>query len=208
MWSLEPLFRFATRLRVYGVDAGSSADPSASAWELTLDGARYTVILSPEVSRGFSGEGGLLFDLASGDAELVADEVIGHLGWGTTVTIERLATAAGLSRERTRTALMFLGAQGRVGYDLAQGAYFHRELPLRVEALLKMNPRLMEARKLVDDGMVHLVDGGARVQSGEIEHRVTFATDADRCTCPWWGKYAGARGPCKHVLAARLVAGR
>ncbi len=208
LWSLEPLLRFATRLRVYGIDARSSADPSASAWELTLDGSRYTVILSPEVSRGFSGEGGLLLDLASGDAEPDAEEVVLHLGWGTPVSVDELARAAGLSRERTRTALMFLGAQGRVGYDLAQGAYFHRELPLRVEALMKMNPRLMEARKLVDEGMVHLIEGGARVQSGEIEHRVTFAADTDRCTCPWWGKYAGTRGPCKHVLAARLVARR
>jgi SWIM zinc finger len=28
----------------------------------------------------------------------------------------------------------------------------------------------------------------------------------DRCTCPWWGKHQGNRGPCKHVLAARLAA--
>jgi hypothetical protein len=208
LWSLEPLLRFATRLRVYGIDAGSSPVPSASAWELSLEGARYTVILSPEVSRGFSGEGGLLFDLASGNSESDADEVVGHLGWGHPINIERLAALAGLSRERTRAALMFLGAQGRVGFDLAQGAYFHRELPLRVEALLKMNPRLKEARQLVDEGKVHSLEGGARVQSGEIEHRVTFDADSDRCTCPWWGKYAGTRGPCKHVLAARIAAGR
>ncbi|MDR1187609.1 MAG: SWIM zinc finger domain-containing protein [Bifidobacteriaceae bacterium] len=28
----------------------------------------------------------------------------------------------------------------------------------------------------------------------------------DRCTCPWWVKYHGTRGPCKHVLAARAEA--
>lgn len=29
----------------------------------------------------------------------------------------------------------------------------------------------------------------------------------DRCTCPWFAKHQGSRGPCKHVLAARLVSG-
>ena len=28
----------------------------------------------------------------------------------------------------------------------------------------------------------------------------------DICTCPWWGKHQGTRGPCKHVLAARMAA--
>jgi hypothetical protein len=203
--SLEPMLRFARRLRVYGRDAGTYEGPAASAWELVLDDARFTVVLSPEVSRGFSGEGGLLFDLASPDAELDAEALVPMLGWGEPIDIRRLASSAHLSLERTRAALMFLAAQGRVGYDLAQGAYFHRELPLRADALLKMNPRLQDAKKLISDGKVHLEHGGARVDSGDVEHHVTFAEAGDRCTCPWWGKYAGTRGPCKHVLAARLA---
>jgi hypothetical protein len=207
LWSLEPLLRFAARVRVYGIDSGQHAAPTASAWELTLDAARYTIVLSPEVSRGFSGEGGLLLDLAAGDAEADAERLRTHLGWGHPIDIDRLSLAAGLSQQRTRSALMVLAAHGRVGYDLAQGAYFHRELPLGADALLKLNPRLMEARQLANDGMVQLDDGGARVRSGDLEYRVTFASEHDRCTCPWWGKYAGTRGPCKHVLAARLAAG-
>jgi hypothetical protein len=66
----------------------------------------------------------------------------------------------------------------------------------------------MDAKQLVAERKVHLEPGGARVESGDIEHHVTFAPDGDRCTCPWWGKYGGNRGPCKHVLAARLSAGR
>ena len=206
--SLEPLLRFATRLRIYGVDAATGAVPSVTAWELTLAGARFTLVLSPELNRGFSGEGGLLLDLASDDAEPDGDVLRAHLGWGQPVDVARAATAAGLPIERTRAALMFLAAQGRVGYDLACGDYFHRELPLSAGALLRRNPRLANARALVDGGHVLLEDGGARVRSGDVEHQVTFAADHDRCTCPWWGRYAGTRGPCKHVLAARLVTGR
>ncbi|MFC7480481.1 SWIM zinc finger family protein [Luedemannella flava] len=25
------------------------------------------------------------------------------------------------------------------------------------------------------------------------------------CTCPWWAKYRGGRGPCKHALAVGMV---
>jgi SWIM zinc finger len=205
--SIEPMLRFARRLRVYGVDAGQHDGPAASAWELTLDHARFTVVLSPEVSRGFSGEGGLLFDLTSNDAELDAETLIPLLGWGQPLDTGRLSNSAGLSSERTRSALMFLAAQGRVGYDLAQGAYFHRELPMKIDALLKMNPRLLDAKRLVSEGKVHLETGGAGVDSGDLQHHVTFGPDGDRCTCPWWGKYSGTRGPCKHVLAARIAAG-
>ena len=203
--SVEPMLRFARRLRVYGMDAGSNDGPVASAWELVLEHARFTVVLSPEVSRGFSGEGGLLFDLASGDAEVDAETLIPLLGWGEPIDIERLTKLADLPSERTRTGLMFLAAQGRVGYDLARAAYFHRELPLRADALMKMNPRLQDARKLLSEGKVHLEPGGARVESGDVTHHVAFSASGDRCTCPWWGKYAGTRGPCKHVLAARLA---
>jgi hypothetical protein len=136
-----------------------------------------------------------------------AENVIPLLGWGRPVDVGRLTESAGLSIERTRAALMFLAAQGRVGYDLAQGAYFHRELPMKTDALLKMNPRLLDARRLVSEGKVHLDAGGAGVESGDLQHHVTFGADGDRCTCPWWGKYSGTRGPCKHVLAARIAAG-
>jgi hypothetical protein len=37
------------------------------------------------------------------------------------------------------------------------------------------------------------------------DHSQQVRTAADgtlTCTCAWWAKYAGGRGPCKHVLAA------
>ena len=37
-------------------------------------------------------------------------------------------------------------------------------------------------------------------------HRVRLDEEQDRCTCPWFSKYLGQRGPCKHILAANLVA--
>jgi uncharacterized Zn finger protein len=84
----------------------------------------------------------------------------------------------------------------------------------RVESL---HPRLVDARKLVAEKLVRIVSqtgtgdelrAEAYVQGTEVEHRVRLqpGTDGDRCTCPWYGKHQGDRGPCKHVLATRIVA--
>ena len=50
-------------------------------------------------------------------------------------------------------------------------------------------------------------DGRVEVRSGTPTYTVTLGADPDedRCTCPWYAKYRGGRGPCKHVLAARIA---
>jgi hypothetical protein len=69
-----------------------------------------------------------------------------------------------------------------------------------------MHPRLRDARALIAAGAVTLTAEGALVISNGTEHRVTHAADGtSRCTCPWWGRHRGGRGPCKHVLAASLA---
>jgi hypothetical protein len=209
---LAPLLRFARRLRVYGPDLEAGATEAPSAWELDLGSARFTLTLSPEKYRGFSGEGALLELLgdegAAADSLLVAES----LGWGSRVDSGRLATALDLSQGRVAAALGYLAACGRVGYDLAEESFFHRELPFG-PALEAMHPRLANARQLIETGAVVLTDGGAIVRGTDSEHRVTFGGDPgsagqDRCTCPWWGKHRGSRGPCKHVLAARMAVTR
>ncbi|HTR91631.1 MAG TPA: SWIM zinc finger family protein [Trebonia sp.] len=212
---LRPLLRFTKRLRVYAPPsadgdfgagaAGHAALPAPSAWELTLGGtgARFTLTLSPEKYRGFSGEGALLGAFAVADATAEDAGLIGLLlGWDPVIDPASLAASAGLSAERVAAALAVLASSGAVGYDLACGAYFHRELPLGAE-VERVHPRLADARELVAAGQVTLTEGGA--MSGD--HRVSFADGVDTCTCPWWGKHRGTRGPCKHVLAARIALG-
>ncbi len=69
------------------------------------------------------------------------------------------------------------------------------------------SPRAAGARRLVEAGAVRAdIDGRWWVRaSGGAEHRVRL--DPDACTCPWWSRHPGDRGPCKHVLAARMAAG-
>src|SRR5207253_1857247 len=105
-------------------------------------------------------------DRAADDADLVS--VL--LAWEPRIDVDRLAADSGLTPSRVRRALVHLGAAGRVGYDLAGGSYFHRELPYDHDALASMHPRLGAARALVGSGAVRLGDdGSAIVASGDVE---------------------------------------
>lgn len=201
---LLPLLRFARSLRVHGAD-GTGGTARASAWELVLRDARLTLTLSPQLSRGFSGEGGVLFGLASGDGA-DADAVLDHLAWTPGADLATLSFALGWEEPRTVAALTRLGTSGRIGYDTGDGRYFHRELPYDAEKAARRNPRLVGAQRLVDDGAVDWVaPDRAQVRTGEHAQTVRRVGDAWACTCEWYQRYEGTRGPCKHVLAAELT---
>lgn len=200
--TLLPLLRFAKALRVYGPADDSS---TTSAWELELPGMRYTLAVSPAPSRGFSGEGQVLDDLSTDEAAADADVVGMLLNFEPTVELGLLADRSGLPIDRVRAALTQLGTSGRVGYDLHEAAHFHRELPYDKDQVAELNPRLTAARKLVTSRAVHLLpDDRAEVTTGGGVRLV--AVTEGTCTCPWWFDHRGSRGPCKHVLAARIAA--
>src|SRR5207344_2916132 len=106
-------------------------------------------------------------------------------------------------------ALSVLGARGLVGYDLAESQYFHRELPFDLSRVEMLQPRLKEARKLLERQGVQIVkQAGDRIEAlvagSGVEHRVRLSAEGARCTCPWFAKHQGQRGPCKHVLALQI----
>ena len=108
---------------------------------------------------------------------------------------------------------VYLAASGKVGYDLHHGSFFGRVLPLGSRALTQLNPRLGSAAALLDADAVTLDESGLRavVVSGDHHHVVNLVTtsaDGARCTCAWYAKHRGGRGPCKHVLAAVAVVRR
>lgn len=118
------------------------------------------------------------------------------------------------------TGLAWLAASGRLGYDLTARAWFHRELPVDVTKVLRRNPRLVSAQRLVDQNKVaqaepgtwHVAGSGQatyRIRSAEREGTGSDSLESSRptlvCECPWEEKHHGTRGPCKHVLAVALT---
>ncbi len=126
---------------------------------------RYTLTLSPDRWRGFSGEGAVLDDLSTDEAEQDADVVGMLLNFEPEVEIGLLADRSGLSADRVKAALTQLGVAGRVGYDLAEAAHFHRELPYDSVHVTRLNPRLASARALVEAGAVRLTGETATVRT-------------------------------------------
>ena len=204
---LEPMLRLATGLRAFAAPADASALPMASCWVLDLPGARLTLGLSPEKSRGFSGEGAILHLLAGADASADAELVASLLSFEPRIDPAMLAERALLPPAHIASALSVLAASGQVGFDVSAGAYFHRPLPVQSELLHAMHPRLADAHKLLAGGHVRALGNGVfTVTSGDQHYRVVLgdAGAPDRCTCPWHAQYQGTRGPCKHSLAVRL----
>ncbi|GAB3256624.1 SWIM zinc finger domain-containing protein [Alteromonas gracilis] len=188
------VLRFAEGAGVHRHESG------ASGWTFDLPGARLTLMLTAQTSRGFSGEGSMLTAAQSG-SPLDDERVEEALAWQAEVDPARLAAQLDLPLERTRAAVARLGASGRVGHDLAQGTWFHRDLPLDEERLTRDNPRLARARELVEAAAVRH-DG----DSWQVGRRwVTLDDGRWTCTCPWHVRYAGTRGPCAHVMAVQLV---
>jgi hypothetical protein len=122
------------------------------------------------------------------------------------VKVAELSRQAGLPSGRVRAALTVLGASGQIGYDLAQETYFRRQLPWPAGAAEAYNPRLGAARALAADGAVRLDGAQALVGRGD-QVNIVRADAAGRlsCTCTWWARYRGGRGPCRHALAVRMV---
>lgn len=191
-----PLLAQAKAVRVFAHPSGA-----AVTWRLYLDGLRFSLTLSRDSGRGFSGEGAGLNTLLETLPESLTD--LNKTGpnqlYGDTsqAAVDNNAPA--------------LAAIGLLGYDLDEGSYFHRRLPFKPGRLLALNPRLKNALKLLTEGKVTISfrnDGSVegRVEGSGVRHSVLLNSESERCTCLWTSKHGNTRGPCKHILAVKKAA--
>ncbi|MEM1262384.1 MAG: SWIM zinc finger family protein [Pseudomonadota bacterium] len=200
---LEPLVAAARALEIWFND-----EQRSSAWVLNFGTQRLTLVLNSEPWRGFSGDGQVLTDVTASQAATVA-AVTAQLAWQSDIDSNALSGATGFDSDAVTAALSTLAAQGHVGFDLATQRYFHRVLPFDLGLIERLNPRLKSAQTLHDSGAVTLraTDSGysADVRSDSVVHRIDIDPTGARCTCPWYAKHQGRRGPCKHILATQLA---
>lgn len=202
---LEPLLPYIDSMQVF-----PHSSMQSTTWQLYMGNIRFSFSLSRESWRGFSGEGAVLNSLT---AE-VPDEWIDALdkyayanqSFNTTI----LALEENLSLNTTENLTGRLAAMGLLGYDLDENAFFYRRLPFKLSRILGLNPRMKNAEKLIEDGKVEILNNTkdrteARVEGTGVHHTVILEKDKERCTCEWFSKYQGERGPCKHVLAVKKL---
>ena len=204
----ERVARHATSLRVF-----AAAGDGSTGWQLDVPGARLTLVLSPDVWRGFSGEGRALHRLA--DAARTGEHRRGPRR-------ARLGAAAGRRRARghdrpvDRRGRRRVGGPGAVsgivGYDLAEGGFFRRELPFDLGRTERLQPRLRDARRLVERAAVR-IDAADESElaawvagAGGVEYRVRSTPTAGAAPVRGTAAIAATAGPCKHVLAVQVVA--
>ena len=202
---IEPLLVRAKSLRIWRDEANGT-----SAWEVCFNVGSFFLMISPEVYRGFSGEGQVLSKLANPPSDQVIAQVRAQLKWQSCIDIKAMSNNLKIDAHEIKSSLAVLGSRGLAGFDATSQMYFHRELPFDLSKVEDLQPRLKQARKLVKTGeiqttsdkegkLVYVVPGtGTR-------HRVRLSDSDEVCTCPWFSKYQGARGPCKHILAVKLL---
>jgi hypothetical protein len=189
--------RHASRLTVFSSAVGTTG------WVFDLPGGRFTLVLSPHPFRGFSGEGSLLSLLARGSAEADGQLLLASLGWEPVVDPVELGHRTGLRPDAVAAGLAWLAASGRLGHDLAEQRYFHRELPVDSVKVARRHPRLTEAHALLETGGVRPRPGGWTVRGSYGDYEIDHASPL-RCQCTWEREHAGTRGPCKHIIAVLL----
>ena len=205
---LEGLLPLCESVRVFAAPNGQAA-----AFLLELGGGhRFLLALSADVWRGFSGEGNQLETLME---ELPTEWITGanQLFRGNEVFNPSLfALEHDLAPNTVDRLCATLSAMGLLGFDLADNQHFYRRLPFKLSRIVSLNPRLKNARALLEDTddvqLVGLGAGGrteARVRGTGVWHTVVVGgNEGPQCTCPWFSGHQGQRGPCKHILAAQM----
>lgn len=182
-------------------------EPGPFMVEVELPYSRLTLSLTAEAWQGYSGEGALLAALAQPDLLEDAASISSMLEFHAVINEMDMARKWNMSKNRIQAALALLAVSGKLGFDAHDDAYFHRELPDDPNRVLKDNPRLVGARKLVDT-VKNTAENQWIVHSNESDYRVYYdpaqgAKNA-KCTCTWYLNHQNKRGPCKHILAVQL----
>lgn len=203
---LDDILRHASKVRIF---AGSD---NVSAWELIMPEGSFHLVLSPQADRGFSGEGQALLQLSGSQNADRISAARAQLQWQAKIDPDLLAKNLGLDKAAAESLLSVLGTRGLVGFDLSEGKYFHRELPFDLELISDLQPRLQKARKLLEENAVRIASKqkekvDAYVKGDDAEHHVIIEDFEARCSCPWYSKHLGERGPCSHVLAVDILSG-
>lgn len=202
---IEPLLAIADELRVF-----PHATMQATTWQVYIGAVRFTLSLSRDTWRGFSGEGAalesLIEDIPDQWVELVDNYSYANQEFNATL----LAVNEGLDLQKVENITSRLSAIGLLGYDLDENNFFYRRLPFKLSRIMSLNPRLKDAEKLLFEGKVKIVSRQdnkveAQVEGSGVKHVVILSGDKEQCTCTWFSKNQGERGICKHILAVKKL---
>ena len=200
---IEPLIPLADELRVY-----PHPDMQSTTWQLYFGKVRFSLTISRDAWRGFSGEGAALESLIEDLPEDWIENFDKYSYANQAFNPALAAVEAGIDPARIDQLSGRLSAMGLLGFDIDENNFFYRQLPFKLSRILGLNPRMKDAEKLLADGKVEIVSAKgqrteARVAGSGVQHTVILDGEVERCTCTWFSRHQGKRGPCKHLLAVK-----
>lgn len=202
---LEGVLAIAEKVFIY-----ESADKQTCAMVCEFGKMQLLMAFSPDAYRGFSGEGKALEHMTENVPVEWVYGLNSLLKSNETFDPTLLSIAHDIDFGTMDQLTAGLSSIGLLGYDLMGRNHFYRQLPFKTERILSLNPRLKNAKKLIDNEEVQIVrkEPGyieATVKGSGVQHKVVMDQQGDRCTCEWFTAYQGKRGICKHILAVKIV---
>jgi hypothetical protein len=202
---LEGILAIVDKIFIY-----ESADKQTCAVVAEFGKMQLLMAFSPDSYRGFSGEGNVLETMTENlpmewvyglNSLLKSNEMFDP----TMLSIENDIDFGTMDNLTSN-----LSSMGLLGYDLSEKAHFYRRLPFKTERILSLNPRLKNAKKLIDNEDIEIVERRAdyieaKVKGSGVLHKVIIDNNSQRCTCDWFTAYQGKRGICKHILAVKMM---
>lgn len=202
---LEGILSIVDKIFVY-----ESSDKQTCSIVCEFGKMQLLMAFSPDSYRGFSGEGNVLETMTENlpmewvyglNSLLKSNEMFDP----TMLSIENDIDFGTMDNLTSN-----LSSMGLLGYDLSEKAHFYRRLPFKTERILSLNPRLKNAKKLIDNEEVKITERRAdyieaKVKGSGVVHKVIIDSNSQKCTCDWFTAYQGKRGICKHILAVKMT---
>jgi hypothetical protein len=202
---LEGILAIVDKIFIYESD-----DKQTCAVVCEFGKMQLLMAFSPDSYRGFSGEGNVLETMTENlpmewvyglNSLLKSNEMFDP----TMLSIENDIDFGTMDNLTSN-----LSSMGLLGYDLSEKAHFYRRLPFKTERILSLNPRLKNAKKLIDKEEVEITERRAnyieaKVKGSGVVHKVIIDITSQKCTCDWFTAYQGKRGICKHILAVKMI---
>ncbi len=202
---LEGILPIVDKINFY-----ESSDKETCAAICEFGKMQLLMAFSPDAYRGFSGEGKALENMTE---NLPIEYIYGLnslLKSNESFNPTMLSIENDIDFGTMENLTASLSSMGLLGYDVETRSHFYRRLPFKTERILSLNPRLKNAKKLIDNEDIQIITKRsnyveANVKGTDVVHRVILDGENQHCTCDWFTTYQGKRGICKHILGVKMI---
>uniref|UniRef100_UPI004049BFCD SWIM zinc finger family protein n=1 Tax=Flavobacterium sp. TaxID=239 RepID=UPI004049BFCD len=202
---LEGILAIVEKIYIY-----ESSDKETCGVVCEFGKMQLLMAFSPDANRGFSGEGKALENMAENVPMEWVYGLNSLLKSNESFDPTLLSIENDIDFGTMENLTASLSSMGLLGFDVEARNHFYRRLPFKTERIMSLNPRLKNAKKLIDNEDIQIIVKRhgyveASVKGTGVNHRVILDGENQHCTCDWFTAYQGKRGICKHILGVKMM---